>query len=54
MGLPVSGISNYSNPQWIAEPSGRDTWGLVQNCLLKLGLSVYSAIRLNVFHRYCG
>ncbi len=52
MGLPVFG--NYSNPQWIAEPNGRETWGLVPSCLLTLGLSVYSAIHLNVFHRDCG
>lgn len=53
MGLPVFGISNYSNPQWIPEPNNRGTWGLVQSCLLTLGLCVYSAIHLNVFHREC-
>ena len=53
MGLPIFGISNYSNPQWVPEPNGRGTWGLVQTCLLTLGLCVYSAVHLNVFHREC-
>ena len=53
MGLPIFGASNYSDPQWVPEPDGRGTWGLVQTCLLTLGLCVYSAIHLNVFHREC-
>ena len=53
MGLDIFGTSNYSNPQWIPEPNGRGTWGLIQTCLLTLGLCVYSAIHLNVFHRQC-
>ena len=53
MGLPIFGTSNYSNPNWVPEPNGRGTWGLVQTCLLTLGLCVYSAIHLNVFHREC-
>ena len=35
------------------EPNGRGTWGLIQTCLLTLGLCIYSAIHLNVFHRQC-
>lgn len=53
MGLPLFGTSNYSDPQWMPEPNSRGTWGLVQTCLLTLGLCVYSAIHLNVFHREC-
>ena len=53
MGLDIFGTSNYSNPQWIPEPNGRGTWGLIQTCLLTLGLCVYSAIHLNIFHRQC-
>jgi len=52
--LPVFGISNYSDPQWIREPTDRGAWGLVQSCLLILGLCVYSAIHLIVVHRDCG
>lgn len=53
MGLPLFGTSNYSDPQWMPEPNSRGTWGLVQTCLLTLGLCVYTAIHLNVFHREC-
>ena len=53
MGLPIFGTSNYSSPNWVPEPNGRGTWGLVQTCLLTLGLCVYSAIHLNVFHHGC-
>lgn len=54
MGLPIFGESNYSNPQWVNEPNNRGTYGLLQTCILTLGLCVYSAIHLNVFHKECG
>lgn len=53
MGLPIFGASNYTRPQFVPEPIGRGTWGLVQSCLFTLGLCVYSAIHVNVFHREC-
>jgi len=53
MGLPIFGTSNYTSPRWVPDPNTRGTWGLVQTCVLTLGLCVYSAFHLNVFHLQC-
>ncbi|RDL35312.1 uncharacterized protein BP5553_07243 [Venustampulla echinocandica] len=53
MGLPIFGTSNYTSAQWVPEPNRRGTWDLVQSCVLTLGLCIYSAFHLNVFHREC-
>lgn len=53
MGLPIFGTSNYTNAQWVPEPNNQGTWGLLQTCLLTLGLCVYSAIHVNILHREC-
>lgn len=49
MGLPIFGTSNYTSPRWEPEISTRGTWGLIQTCVLTLGLCIYSAFHLNVF-----
>jgi hypothetical protein len=53
MGLPIFGTSNYTNAQWVPEPNNRGTWGLLQTCLLTLGLCIYSAVHVNILHREC-
>lgn len=36
------------DPSWVSEPNGRGTWGLLQSCLITLGLCVYTALHLNI------
>ncbi|KAI9675860.1 MAG: hypothetical protein M1822_008869 [Bathelium mastoideum] len=35
-------------PAWVSEPSGRGTWSLLYSCAFTIGLSVYSAVHLNI------
>lgn len=53
MGLAIFGTSNYSDPHWTPDPNTRGTWSLIQTCVITLGLCVYSALHLNVFHHQC-
>ena len=51
MVLPIFGHVNDS-PQWQPDPAGRGTSGLLQQCIITIGLCVYSAINLNILpHR---
>ena len=47
-------LSIFGNAQasalWQPDPDGRGTSGLLQQCLLTLGLCVYSALHLNIPH----
>lgn len=47
----IFGASNFTIPTWVENPETRGTWDLIQTCVLTLGICVYSALHLNVFHR---
>jgi hypothetical protein len=51
LAAPVSNRTSFSDviaPSWVAEPSGRGTWGILYSCVFTLVLCVYTAIHLNV------
>jgi hypothetical protein len=35
-------------PAWVADPSGRGTWGILSSCIFTVALCVYTAIHLNI------
>ena len=44
----LTALRDVIAPAWVSEPSGRGTWSLLYSCAFAIGLSVYSAIHLNV------
>ena len=51
MAIAIFGTSNFTAPTWVDNHDARGTWDLIQTCVLTLGICVYSALHLNVFHR---
>ena len=41
-------LKNAIAPLWVADPSGRGTWGILSSCVFTLVLCVYTAIHLNI------
>ena len=53
MAITIFGTSNFTTQYWGPDPDTRGAWDLVRSCIITLGLCVYSALHLNVFHHGC-
>jgi hypothetical protein len=51
LAAPVTNRTSLNDviaPAWVADPSGRGTWGILSSCVFTLVLCVYTAIHLNI------